>query len=88
MQKKTWTIDWISTFLVTKNILTITTTDLDQTIISSIEIDDEQDGKVAIPMVKLVDIITALQDEKIKITSTERIHIISISLSGKYPNFA
>ena len=58
-------------FLVTKNILTITTTDLDQTIISSIEIDDEQDGKVAIPMIKLVDIITALQDEKIKITSTE-----------------
>ena len=58
-------------FLVEKNNLTITTTDLDQTIISTLKIEDEKNGRVAVPMNKLVDIITALQEEKIKISVTE-----------------
>ena len=71
-------------FSVEKNTLSIITTDLDQTIISSIQIEDEKNGKIAIPMVKLVDIITALQDEKIKISTTEENVVEINSQQGVY----
>ena len=40
-------------FKIEKNILTIKTTDLEQTITSSTNIEDEQDGKICIPMGKI-----------------------------------
>ena len=56
-------------FKVEKNNLEIHTTNLDQTIVSITEIKDEENGDCAIPMQKLFEIVSALPNEEIKITS-------------------
>lgn len=51
---------------IKKNILTIKTTDLEQTITSETKIEDEKEGSVCIPMGKLHEIVSAMPDDKIK----------------------
>ena len=58
-------------FEVKNNQLTIKTTDLEQTIISTNKIKNEGDGRVCVPMIKLCEIVVALPNEEIKITTNE-----------------
>ena len=69
---------------VEKNNLLIKTTNLDQTIISTTKIKDEEKGTVAIPMNKLLEIVSALPNEEIKIISNEDFLIEINSNQGTY----
>lgn len=71
-------------FGVKKNNLKIKTTNLDQTIISTTKITDEEEGSVAIPMQKLVEIVSALPNEEIRINTNEDFLIEINSKSGTY----
>jgi len=73
-----------ASFEVKKNELLIKTTDLDQTIISSTEIQNEEEGAVAVPVVKLTEIISALPEEEIRISTNEDFLIEINSNSGSY----
>ena len=69
---------------VEKNRLLIKTTNLDQTIISTTKIKDEESGTVAIPMNKLLEIVSALPNEEIKIISNEDFLIEINNNQGTY----
>ena len=71
-------------FKVEKSILEIHTTNLDQTIVSSTEIKDEESGACAIPMQKLFEIVAALPEEEIKITSNADYLVEINNKSGTY----
>ena len=58
--------------------LTIKTTDLDQTIISKKNISNKEEGSVAIPINKLIEIITALPDEEVRF-SVNKDNLIEIN---------
>ena len=65
-------------FEVKNNKLIIKTTDLEQTIVSINKIKNEGEGQVCIPMIKLCEIVVALPNEEIKITTNED-HLIEIN---------
>ena len=69
---------------VEKNTLLIKTTNLDQTIISKTNIKDEENGSVAVPMNKLLEIIAALPNEEIKLISNEDFLVEINSNQGTY----
>jgi len=71
-------------FLINKNSLTIKTTNLDQTIISNTKIKDEESGSIAIPMNKLLEIVSALPKEEIKIVTNEDFLVEINSKQGTY----
>lgn len=71
-------------FEVEKNILTIKTTDLEQTITSSTTIKEEQNGKVCIPMGKLHEIVTAMPEDNIKFSVNEDFLIELNNKQGAY----
>ena len=56
---------------IKKNILTIKTTDLEQTITSETEIEDEKEGSACIPMGKLHEIVSAMPDDRISFSINE-----------------
>ena len=64
--------------------LTIKTTDLEQTIVSTNTIKDEQKGSVCVPMSRFCEIVTALPNEEIKIKSNEDFLIEINSNQGTY----
>ena len=53
-------------FVLKKNTLILKTSDLEQTILSSIETQSGEDGSVAIPVGKLIEIVSALKEEELK----------------------
>ena len=69
---------------VEKKQLTIKTTDLEQTILSTINIKDEKEGFVCIPMARFYEIVAALPSEEIKINSNEDNLIEINSNQGTY----
>ena len=69
---------------IEKNTLTIKTTNLDQTIISKTKIKDEEKGEIAVPLNKLLEIISALPKEEIKISTNEDLLMEINSKSGVY----
>ena len=69
---------------ITKQILTIKTTDLEQTIISTTEVKDEKEGVVCVPMNKLCEIVSALPNEEIRININEDFLIEINSNQGVY----
>ena len=71
-------------FSVEKTKLTITTSDLEQTIISKTKIASKEEGSIALPISKLLEIISALTDEDIKITSNKDNQIEISSIQGVY----
>ena len=58
-------------FSIIKNKLTIKTSDLEQTIVSESKISDERNGSVALPLNKLLEIVSALPDEKVRFSVNE-----------------
>ena len=64
--------------------LTIKTTDLEQTIVSTNTIKDEQKGSVCVPMARFCEIVAALPNEEIKIKSNEDFLIEINSNQGTY----
>ena len=71
-------------FSIKENTLLIKTTNLDQTIISTTSIKDEEGGSVAVPMNKLLEIVSALPNEEIKIVTNEDFLIEINSKQGTY----
>lgn len=72
-------------FEIKQNILTITTTNLETTIITSLEIISEQDGIIAIPAKMLLETVKALPEQPITFTVDEETNGITILSSfGKY----
>ena len=71
-------------FKIEKDILTIKTTDLEQTITSETKIEDEQDGKICIPMGKLHEIVSAMPDDRIKFSTNEDFLIELNNKQGAY----
>ena len=71
-------------FKVEKNILTIKTTDLEQTITSNTKIEEEENGVVCIPMGKLHEIVSAMPDDKIKFSVNEDFLIELNNKQGAY----
>jgi len=69
---------------VEKTNLIIKTTDLEQTIVSTNKIKNEQEGSVCIPMSRFYEIIAALPNEEIKITSNEDCLVEINSNQGTY----
>ena len=69
---------------VEKNKAIIKTSNLDQTITSTTEIVDEEEGSIAVPISKLTEIITALPKEEIKITTNDDFLMEINSKSGVY----
>ena len=69
---------------IEKNILTIKTTDLEQTIVSSTEIEDEQKGSVCIPMGKLHEIVSAMPQDKISFSINEDFLVEINNKQGAY----
>ena len=63
---------------------TIKTTDLEQTIVSTNTIKDEQKGSVCVPMARFCEIVSALPNEEIKIKSNEDFLIEINSNQGTY----
>jgi len=71
-------------FSISNNELTIKTTDLEQTIISKTKIENEKEGSVCVFMNKLVEIVSALPDEEIKITTNEDLLVEINNKQGTY----
>ena len=69
--------------VVEKNII-IKTTDLEQTIISKAEITEAKKGSICIPMTRLCEIVYALPNEQIKITTNEDFLVEIKSNQGTY----
>ena len=69
---------------VDKNILTIKTTDLEQTITSQTKIEDEKEGSSCIPMGKLHEIISAMPDDKISFSVNEDFLVELNNKQGAY----
>ena len=58
-------------FTIKKNSLTIKTSDLEQTIISESLVEDQKDGSVALPLSKLLEIVSVLPEESIRFSMNE-----------------
>ena len=71
-------------FSVSDKKLTIKTTDLEQTIISKTNIENEEKGSVCILMSKLTEIVSALNNEEIKIAVNEDFLVEINSNQGVY----
>ena len=69
---------------IEKQTLHITTTDLEQTIVSSVPIINEKEGSACVPMARFCEIVTALQNEEIKINTNEDQLIEINSNQGTY----
>lgn len=69
---------------IKKNILTIKTTDLEQTITSETEIEDEKEGSACIPMGKLHEIVSAMPDDKISFSINEDFLVELNNKQGAY----
>ncbi len=72
-------------FDIVNNKLTITTTNLETTIITSMEVVSEQDGRIAIPAKMLLETVKALPEQPITFTVDQETNGITILSSfGKY----
>ena len=71
-------------FSVSEKKLTIKTTDLEQTIVSKTNITNEENGSVCVLMSKLTEIVSALNNEEIKITVNEDLLVEINSNQGTY----
>ena len=71
-------------FSVSEKKLTIKTTDLEQTIVSKTNITNEENGSVCVLMSKLTEIVSALNNEEIKITVNEDLLVEINSNQGIY----
>jgi len=69
---------------IKKNILTIKTTDLEQTIVSETTIKEEQNGSVCIPMGKLHEIVLAMPEDKINFSVNEDFLVEINNKQGTY----
>ena len=69
---------------IDKKILTIKTTDLEQTIKSKTEIEDEEEGSVCIPMGKLHEIVSAMPQDKIRFSINEDFLVEINNKQGAY----
>ena len=69
---------------ISKQTLTIKTTDLEQAIISSTTVKDEKEGVICAPMNKLCEIVSALPNEEIRITTNEDFLLEINSNQGVY----
>lgn len=72
-------------FVIENNKLTITATDLDTTIISTIDVNSDSDGKIAIPAKILLDTLKELPQQPVTFTINDENRGIEITSSyGKY----
>ena len=71
-------------FNIKKNILTIKTTDLEQTITSETKIEEEKEGSVCIPMGKLHEIVSAMPNDTIKFLINEDFLVELSNKQGSY----
>ncbi len=71
-------------FVLKKNTLILKTSDLEQTILSSIETQSGEDGSVAIPVGKLIEIVSALKEEELKVSTNEDFLVEINSSQGVY----
>ena len=56
-------------FVVKENILTLTTTDLEVTVVTTLEVDVEHEGEITLPAKTIAQIINTLPEGKVEITS-------------------
>jgi len=70
-QRTTLPVLLCALFEIKKQELTIKTTDLDQTIISTTKIKEAEEGTIAIPTNKLFEIVIAMPNEEIRISTNE-----------------
>ena len=70
--------------VVKKETLTLKTSDLEQTIISDQTIKTEKEGAIALPIGKLLEIVSVLKDENIKISCNEDFLVEINSSQGVY----
>ena len=72
-------------FVIKENTLTITASNLETTIINSMDVNSEKDGSVAVPAKILLDTLKALPDQPITFTMNEDNRAIELtSAFGKY----
>jgi DNA polymerase-3 subunit beta len=71
-------------FDVRKNVLTITSTNLETTIITQLDVTADEDGVIAIPAKILLDTIKALPEQPVTITADENNGIKILSAFGVY----
>ncbi len=69
---------------ISKQTLTIKTTDLEQSIVSNTPVKDEKEGLFCAPMSKLCEIVSALPNEEIRITTNEDFLLEINSNQGVY----
>lgn len=71
-------------FHVEKNVLTITSTNLETTIITQLDVTADEDGVIAIPAKILLDTIKALPEQPLTITADEQNGVKILSAFGVY----
>ena len=72
-------------FSISNNLLTITSSNLETTIITDLEVNSESDGRVAVPAKILMDTLKALPEQPITFEIDDETYVIQItSAFGKY----
>jgi DNA polymerase-3 subunit beta len=72
-------------FTLRGNLLTITATNLETTVITEMQISSDEDGQIAVPAKILMDTLRALPDQPVTLTVDEKTRGIEItSAYGKY----
>ncbi len=72
-------------FSISNNLLTITSSNLETTIITDLEVNSESDGRVAVPAKILMDTLKALPEQPITFDIDDETYVIQItSAFGKY----